>query len=489
MPVGLLVLPGMPVAINEIALHAFLMALPQPDGGSFFEGVHKVKSGQLLRFGRDGVRKTWFHRFGGEGTLRLRDPREYVEAAREQLQRAVRRRLRAAGPVASHLSSGLDSTTVTVTAARELADCNKRLVAYTASPVPGHHGSAPRGYHSDEWDGAASVVAPLGNVDHVRIYTDDHSLAQACMSDIASLNQPAFSPPDMLWDYAIRHDAQRRGVRTLLSSHTGDLTISYEGGAYAAALLGTGRWLKLLRFVWETWQSGDRKQLARLRRATFLPHYLKLKHAMRVTHRIRNWPWRKITSASAAFLDRIESDSKIRQFLNGHAYRPWRIDGDERVRYFNEIDAGTYFALDNCFGLERRDPTADRRLIEFHLSLPPELYQRKGQRAWLLKEMMAGHLPDEILHSQSTGYQAADWYLSVQRDRLPIREMVEAVKASVGPDRYIDTEFLLEAIDSLPSTAEWQSLQARQKWRLRLLQGLSVACFVRYTANLSEKFD
>src|SRR6056297_1382016 len=38
MPAGLLVLPDMRVAINEIALHAFLMGLPQRKDGSFFEG-------------------------------------------------------------------------------------------------------------------------------------------------------------------------------------------------------------------------------------------------------------------------------------------------------------------------------------------------------------------------------------------------------------------------------------------------------------------
>jgi len=480
MPVGLLALPGVPVAINETTLHAFLMALPAPPEASFFEGVHKVQSGELVQLDRTGARKRWFHRFGGQGTLRLRDPRDYVEAAREQLQRAVRRRLRSAGPVASHLSSGLDSTTVTVVAARELAERNEPLVAYTASPSPAHDGSAPPGRHADEWEGAASVVASLENVDHMRIFTDEYSLTRSCMSDVAALNQPAFSASDMLWDHAIRQHAQRTGIRTLLSSHAGDLTISYEGGAYPAALLGTGRWLTLLRHAWEIWRRGGREELARLPRAIFLPHYLKLKHALQVDQRVKNWPWRRRTPASDAFLQRIDSDAKIRQFLCGlPPYRPWRIDNNEQVRYFNKIDAGAYFALDNCFGVERRDPTADRRLIEFYLSLPPDLYQRSGQKAWLLKAMMSGWLPDEILYAHSTGCQAADWYLSVQRDRDAIREIFSEVQVNGVADQYIDTAHLITAVNELPSSAAWHNGQVTRKWRAQLLDGLSVACFMR----------
>ena len=486
MPVGLLTLPEIPVAINETALHAFLMALPGPPDASFFEGVHKVQSGELVRIDRHGARGSRFHQFGGKDTLRLRDPRDYVAAAREQLQRAVQRRLRAAGPVGSHLSSGLDSTTVTVVAARELAKRNERLVAYTASPSPAHDGSAPPGYHADEWEGAASVVAPLGNVDHVRIFTDEHSLTRSCMSDVTSLNQPAFSASDMLWDHAIRQDAQTRGIRTILSSHTGDLTISYQGGGYAAALLGTGRWLELLGHTWEIWRQGDRRQFSRLLRATLRPHYLQLKQAFRVEQRVKNWPWRKRTPASADFLKRLDSDAKIREFLHGFPYRPWRVGNNEQLRYFNAIDAGAYFALDNCFGVERRDPTADRRLIEFYLSLPPELYQRHGQKAWLLKEMMSGWLPDEILHARSTGYQAADWYLSILRDRDAIREILADLRASVGSDGYIDLDQLITSIDELPSNAVWHGGLAIRKWRAQLLDGLSVACFIRYTQRMNE---
>lgn len=488
MPAGLLVLPDIPIAINELALHAFLMALPQPIGASYFEGVHKVQSGQLLRFDRDGVRKTWFHRFGGEGRLRLRDPREYVEAAREQLRRAVRRRLRSTGPVASHLSSGLDSTTVTVVAARELAHRNERLLAYTASPSSRFDGSAPPGHHPDEWEGAASVVSPLGNVDHARIFTDEYSIAQTCTSDVAWTSQPIFSPSDMLWEHAIKRDAQSRGIRTLLSSHTGDLTISYEGGAYPAALLGSGKWLKLAQHALIHWKKGGAKGIRQLGRAAFFPHYLKLKNAIFKEQRVQNWPWRDLTVASPAFLEKIDSDSKIREFLLAHSYRPWQIDGDERAQYFNNIDAGEHFALDNCFGIERRDPTADRRLIEFHLSLPTDLYRRNGQRAWLLKEMMAGELTGEILHPRSIGYQAADWYLSIQQDRELIRTIFKRLKEKPNLNYYIDLGGLLEATDSLPSTAKWQSPSVRRKLRGRLLSGLSVAIFLNYTQRLSDDF-
>ena len=484
MPAGLLNLPGIRVKINEGVLHDYLMALPSSMVESFFESISKVQPGCVIQVKKDSFRKTSFHQFGAGKSIRLADPREYIEAANEQLQRAVTRRLRSVGLIGSHLSSGLDSSTVTAVAAQELDRHGKGLIAYTASPAPEHNVSAPKGCHADEWLGSESVARLYKNIEHIRVFASEHSLARRTEEDVGFLNQPAFSPADMLWDGAIREDARSRGVRTILSSHMGDLTISYSGIVNLASLLGQGRLLALVREAWGLRQRERKTSIRQLVRSTLSPHYRAVSARFRVDERVRNWPWRNRTAASGYFLERVASDERIRRCVRPAPYRPWRLGRRDRINYFNRLDSGSYFALDNAYGIERRDPTADRELIDFYLSIPEDLFGRRGQQAGLLKEMMSDNLPLEILEATSTGYQAADWHLSVLRDRAEIREMLEDARPAVRDREYLDLAGLLESLDGMPIDADWCSGTAIARWRVRLLQGLSAACFVRYTRSL-----
>ena len=61
-----------------------------------------------------------------------------------------------------------------------------------------------------------------------------------------------------------------------------------------------------------------------------------------------------------------------------------------------------------AYGLEVRDPTQDRRVIELCLAIPNEQYQRGGVDRWLIRRAMRGYLPDEVRLNTMRGLQAAD---------------------------------------------------------------------------------
>ncbi len=86
---------------------------------------------------------------------------DYIDDLRERFDRAVSARLSGADGVASMLSGGLDSSSVSVTAARLLAKQGRRLTAFTAVPMPGYDGSALHGRFGDEGPMAARNRRPL----------------------------------------------------------------------------------------------------------------------------------------------------------------------------------------------------------------------------------------------------------------------------------------------------------------------------------------
>jgi len=70
--------------------------------------------------------------------------------------------------------------------------------------------------------------------------------------------------------------------------------------------------------------------------------------------------------------------------------------------------------------LEVRPPFLDHRIAEFAASLPENLKIRRFRRKYLLKELMRGKLPAQILDRKKTGFDipAHDWFRGVLRDLL-----------------------------------------------------------------------
>src|SRR5690606_38187217 len=112
------------------------------------------------------------------------------------------------------------------------------------------------------------------------------------------------------------------------------------------------------------------------------------------------------------------------------SYRPWHDGRRMRIAALERQDAAEYALAANLQGLEIRDPTADRRLVEFCLAVPDHQYLRDGQNRWLLRRLMADVLPPEILDSRSKGYQAADWYEGLERNLPRLREELQRLAAN-----------------------------------------------------------
>ena len=75
------------------------------------------------------VLKQYFE-LSAEPELKLKDSREYVDAYREQLERAVKCRLNTTFPIGTELSGGIDSSTITAYAAKFMESSLNRLHAF-----------------------------------------------------------------------------------------------------------------------------------------------------------------------------------------------------------------------------------------------------------------------------------------------------------------------------------------------------------------------
>jgi len=151
-----------------------------------------------------------------------------------------------------------------------------------------------------------------------------------------------------------------------------------------------------------------------------------------------------------------------------------------RIAVLERIDIGEFYAACNAYGIERRDVTADVRLIEFCLAIPESQYFRDGQTGWLLRRLMKDSLPRQILETRGRGLQGADWHIGAENALPKLRATLAELKAHPKVGTYIDLESLEKALENWPDDG-WESYESMQRYRSKLLKGLSFGAFIRYT--------
>ena len=478
LPKALFCVPGVPRSVDEQSVLEQLALLPM--AGCSFKDIQRVNPGEFVLVEGNQLSTHVHRRLGSGPQVRFKRDEDYVEALHEHLQRAVSACLRSSGPVASHLSSGFDSSTVTAYAARQLAHRGERLTAYTAAPREGFTGPVPRDRHGDESKVAAQLAGRFDNIDHVILRSSGQSPLESLEQEIDELDQSPVNPCNTLWMRAIERDAQARGCKVMLTGQMGNMSISYDGYPYMASLWRKGRWLQWWR------------ELCAYRRTH--PQWRKRGLVLRtVGASMPGWLWNQVVARREGRdrgLDHytaVNLQQATAGWLQQRAaakgwdlsYRPWHDGRAMRLAVLGRIDTGSALASANVRGLEMRDPTCDRRLVEFCLGVPDSQFLRDGQSRWLLRRLMAGVLPEEILEGRGKGYQFADWYEGLSADRERLREHLQRLRQHRRAAQLLDLPALEALLENWPEEG-WADMATIRNYRLKLLRGVAMGNFIRY---------
>jgi asparagine synthase (glutamine-hydrolysing) len=474
---GLHALPQVPYAPDESAMRDFLALVPDSGKGSFFAGIEKVPQGHQCIVTRSGLSCRRFWNPSAE-PLRLKRPEEYQEALREETDRAVAVRLRGAnGGVAAHLSGGLDSSTVTATAARALAAGGGRVAAFTSVPREGFDDPLSFGRFADEGAHAADLAALYPNIDHVLIRSGHRSPFARLDRNAFLYERPMLNLCNSVWVDAINDAARERGLSVLLTGQMGNMSFSFNGFERLPRLLRTGRLLTLGREVLRLRQQGIRLESAA---AHTIGPYL----PARLWSAINRWRGRDMAlSEYSALSPAAAAEAKARMEASGGdlSYRPSIDAFATRLWVLGRVDFGVYNkGTLGGWGIDMRDPSGDRRLVELCLRIPMEQYLRGGRIRALARDAFADRLPPVIVNETRKGLQAADWYHGFAAARAEASEEVERF-GSLEPARAaIDIERLRRLVADWPQGG-WNTHQVQSHYRLALLRGISGGHFLRKT--------
>lgn len=474
---GLHALEDVPVAPDLEAVAAFVALIPESGSETFYRGVEKVRAGHVVTITADGVRSArWWRPSVSVSTGRGAD--DYAEGLRHHFDRAVSDRLGDAGEaVGSHLSAGLDSGSVTATAAGLLAPSGRRLTAFTAVPRQGYDGPAPAKTIIDEGPMAAELAARYPNIDHVIVRNGGSPIADLDRNFFL-YERPVLNLCNMLWAHRILDEAKAGGIGVLLTGQYGNMSISYSGLPLLHQLFARGRWLRLARETIALRRGGTGLRMAASQAlGPMLP-----KTMWTALNRLRGRGF-DLADYSAIAPDAVErmqllQRAEERGFDISH--RPRRDPVEERLWVLHRVDLGNYNKGTLAgWGIDQRDPTADRRLIEYCLSVPMDQYLRGGMTRALARTAFADRLPPSFRNEARRGHQGADWHEGVAEAQSSGALAAELRSIGGSAAASIVDVARMQGLEATLPVSGWHKPEIVWPYRLALLRGVSAGHFVR----------
>lgn len=432
-------------------------------GENYLTGMGKVEPGEIVTISAGTITRRFHWQPRVDGIPRPTGE-DYVGSYRTLLDAAVHDRIRSqVRPIGSQLSSGLDSSAVTATAAT-LIDPKSDLVAFTAAPREQFADRLIRHRFADE-SALAAETARMHGIRHV-IIRETAPVFDIVRDESRHLQAPILDPFNMAWWAQIRREAKQIGARALLTGELGNLTLNAGNLYMLTAFIQSGSWTRWLR---EAARLGTRPNV-RWRGVLINSFGHLLPETTR--NRLRKLFLRIPIPDQQSFVRREWRDI-IRQEVRGapspNPYR-WLLDGVRQMDFGLQRKA----ALAG-YGIEELDPLSDRRILEFALRVPPEEMLSGGRTRALARAALKDRVPESVLNLQTRGLQSADWHLRISQQA--VRDVLEAISSNSNVQNLLDVGKIDRAIQDWPTT-DMNSYANIVTYRNQLIGALSVGIYL-----------
>lgn len=408
-------------------------------------GIRRVPAGHWVRFSAEGVDSAPFWRLDPSiaGTLELTAD-EAAARLRALIDQAVRCRLPRTGRVGTHLSGGLDSSAITVMAARALRECGEELHAFTHLERDRNDFPPPPGRNL-----ARQVLAQETNVQWAPVYfTPPQGEATPLCSDTI---QPTA-------ENEINHQkaaaAAAQGISLILSGFGGNEGASYRNHDAIAEHRTRGQWRRLARQARLSLRQGERWQSVLSNRV--MRHLVSARTDARLRRVFRRPPQVMATEAMADLLT-----AEGRALLKNAPARMWSHTADSRVnrhrlltnRHIHDMtlhlaDSGARHGVAYAF------PLLDRRVVEFALALPVDLLQRGHVARFTFRSAMAGVLPNTVRFNSAPDRARPGYAADLLSERDQLLERLASYRQNERVRRLFDVDAIEAPLRAAPSVDE-----------------------------------
>lgn len=366
--------------------------------------------------------------------LNLKNYDEGFLKFKEIFEEAVRCRLRTTGNVGILLSGGLDSTSVGALAARELEKRGKKLKAYSSIPCKDYVNDERKNLIPDEREYIEKTLNMYKNIDINYCTGYDKDCLEMVDKVLSCIEVPYLALENAPWLVESSERASTNKCKVVLTGQFGNLSISY--GSYISNMKTLFKKKKLLTIYKEI--NGVSKISGKKKMSILKNTYNILKKEKELYNVGNNIDFKEnylikecVLKEYSSILDKIPNKTLT--------FEEMKIARFENLLKNMVGNMDTIIGLN--YGLMYRDPTKDKRVVEFCLMLGNDFFVKDGQDRFLIRKSMKDIIPDEIrLNYKKRGVQGCDWTQRILKNKYKNKNELKKYICSNSNNNFINIE-------------------------------------------------
>ncbi len=457
---GLWALPDVPRELNEQSVMRALLMEEKEPGTTDYDNIRAVPGGSILKLAADGaitMRRYWLPHAGPEHLGK--DETYYIATYRKVLAEAVQCRLRRATYAGGLFNGGgFDSSAVCALSGAAVVPNGLKFVS-ACSVMPEDYRGTIR--HARKWVEMCRRVMP-----HLEVrYVTRDGLDIFSFMEEGFLSFDGRHSPNRYVTHALFQEIRNAGGRIAMDGHGGDYTVNPRGQNALLRLLAKGQ---LRRFVSEFRATGRHMRLGPWKNfktniaRTAIPHWV-----TRLRTRRRH--------GLALFGPTLPLSQAVKATRNakagrGAGYRPSAPQSESMVRTLcsqQNFPAQGYSIAGAQHGLEFTQPFHDKRVVEFGLAIPEDLYVKDGKTRWLarraLKDLYPPEYQDRLPGNDDMG---PDFLIQAKRVEPRVLAEIDRMEQAGYLNRYFDfprmrAMLTRRTVDDHNSGSEFDTRQAQ----------------------------
>ncbi len=463
---------------------AEVMLLAYGTDRTFVRGVRSVLPGTAMWIDSNGVRswRWWLTR-----ELPIRDAGSldaHAAELREVLEVAVRSTLAGVRSTGALLSGGLDSTSVVAVAAGQLAP--EPLRSYTSVPPPDWSGATRWGWIPNERFAVEALAERHDNLEPEFVDVAFGPMFDRHEELWELGSAPVRNPLNMIWVRDAYERAAAAGIEVMLTGAAGNLAFSADGPRWLIELARRGRLRSVLREASLRATAFDRSPTTVLKRyvlAEMLPGL-----QLRWSARRGASPVADLIAATAIHPERLASmdlGSVLSRLTHPHPRGFTRDTG--RMFANGAAQAETHGAMRVRYGIEMRDPTADRHLVELAVTQPEWWRRHEGIGRKICRTAMRDVLPPEIVDREMLGAQQPEWLDRLTHRRSELLDELDAMRDHPASCNVIDVAKLDRLAKAWPDRGSMASKQVVNDYQLALPRAIVLSRYLRWFEDRARR--
>lgn len=468
-------------SLNQSHAAKFLIQYPEDSNTTLYQNVFRLRTGEALTISGTMIQRRRYWSAEDYHPLRSANESSLNEEFLHLYRQAVSSRISRHGRTSLLLSSGLDSSSVAALAAPICAQKDEKLHCLTH--VPAFTDSEPNdpGRFANERPLVEEIAADNPGLSCTFHSTPNRSPMAGIREGLSYHGEPEGAAGNQYWLHELVRGAKAGGADVLLTGQAGNFSVSWTGGPDFKMLADCirGRWHHVAaayanwsQFTGQSGLSFIRSQLLR----PLIPDRLA------AIRRWQNGQGIDITNAfpinpKFAKSSGVEDMLRERGFTASLPYIGPSLEFRRR-RYVNIVatTAGaTWNELGNELGLVVCDPTSDRRLVEFCLTIPNSAYYSQGISRSLIRNAMRKNLPASILRAKLRGRQSSDLPSRLHQHYDDVHRTLENVEASEIAAHLLNLGRIRKAVEKMKTSPSSVDLRTAH---LDISRGLAFGSFI-----------